>query len=44
LANYLSAEEINQFRQSGTGIYSVTVYADKLLKEKTCCEPGCCSN
>jgi arsenite methyltransferase len=44
LSNYLSAEEINQFKQSGTGIYSITVYADKPLKEKACCEPGCCSN
>lgn len=44
LANYLSAEEINQFKQSGTGIYSITVYADKPLNEKECCAPGCCSN
>jgi arsenite methyltransferase len=44
LANYLSADEINQFKQSGTGIYSITVYADKPLTEKSCCDSGCCSN
>jgi SAM-dependent methyltransferase len=39
LANYLTADEIVQFKQSGTGIYSITVYA-----EKPCCDPakGCC--
>ncbi|UYQ95786.1 arsenite methyltransferase [Chitinophaga horti] len=37
LSGYLSPEEINQFRNGSTGIYSVTVYA-----EKPCCEPGCC--
>jgi ubiquinone/menaquinone biosynthesis C-methylase UbiE len=41
LANYLSAEEIAAFRQSGTGIYSVTVYAEK-PKDAACCAPGCC--
>jgi len=44
LANYLSAEDIDKFKKSGTGIYSITVYADKPLKEKACCEPGCCGN
>lgn len=29
LAQYLSKDEIQQFRQSGTGIFSVTVYAEK---------------
>jgi len=39
LGNYLSAEEIGQFKASGTGIFSITVYA-----EKPCCDPagGCC--
>lgn len=39
LADYLSPEEITAFKNSGTGIYSITVYA-----EKPCCEPGagCC--
>lgn len=45
LANYLSAEEIARFKQSGTGIYSLTVYGEKPVKaEKApCCAPGCCS-
>jgi SAM-dependent methyltransferase len=41
LSTYLSAEEIAQFRQSGTGIVSVTVYAEK-PKDAACCAPGCC--
>ncbi len=41
LNNYLSTEEIDQFRSSGTGIYSVTVFAQK---PDNCCTPGsgCC--
>jgi arsenite methyltransferase len=34
LRNYLSEEEVKEFRQSGAGIYSVTVYA-----EVSCCGP-----
>ena len=42
LAAYLSAEEIKAFRDSGTGIVSITVYAEK--PKDACCEPGsgCC--
>lgn len=42
LKNYLSAEEISAFRQSGVGILSITVYAEK--PKDACCEPGagCC--
>ncbi len=43
LANYFSQEEISSFKKSNTGIYSITVYAEKPGKEKTCCEPGCCN-
>jgi ubiquinone/menaquinone biosynthesis C-methylase UbiE len=41
LRNYLSEEELSAFHQSGTGIYSITVYAEK---PKDCCAPGsdCC--
>jgi SAM-dependent methyltransferase len=42
LINYLSEDEIRQFKTSGTGIYSITVFAEKA--KETCCEPGCCSN
>ncbi|HEY4149803.1 MAG TPA: arsenite methyltransferase [Chitinophagaceae bacterium] len=45
LSGYLSAEEIIRFKQSGTGIYSITVYAEKPVKaeKEACCAPGCCS-
>jgi len=42
LSQYLGAEEIAAFRASGTGIYSITVYAEK-PKAEACCAPGCCS-
>lgn len=39
LLKYISVEEAEQWKNSGVGIYSVTVYA-----EKPCCAPGsgCC--
>ncbi|HUQ97626.1 MAG TPA: arsenite methyltransferase [Chitinophagaceae bacterium] len=39
LQNYLSQSEISDFKKSGVGIFSITVYA-----EKPCCAPGsgCC--
>jgi ubiquinone/menaquinone biosynthesis C-methylase UbiE len=42
LSKYLTAEEILQFRNSSTGIYSITVYAEKPA-QSACCEPGCCN-
>lgn len=41
LDKYLSADEIETFKNSGTGIYSVTVFAKKADGE-ACCAPGCC--
>lgn len=41
LANYLDATEITAFRNSSTGIYSITVYAEKPA-DAVCCAPGCC--
>jgi SAM-dependent methyltransferase len=40
LSTYLSAQEIADFKSSGTGIYSITVFARK----PNCCIPGsgCC--
>lgn len=40
LSNYLSAEEIKAFKESTTGIFSITVFARK----PDCCTPGsgCC--
>jgi SAM-dependent methyltransferase len=44
LGNYLSAQDIEAFKSSGTGIYSITVYAEKPAGEKEpCCGPGCCN-
>jgi ubiquinone/menaquinone biosynthesis C-methylase UbiE len=40
LKNYVTEQEIKDFRNSGVGIYSITVFA----KKDTCCAPnsGCC--
>jgi arsenite methyltransferase len=45
LLQYLSAEQIEVFKKSGTGIRSITVYAEKPLSEekKSCCGPDCCN-
>ncbi|HMJ47020.1 MAG TPA: arsenite methyltransferase [Ferruginibacter sp.] len=45
LLNYLSVEEMEAYKNSGTKISSITVYAEKPGKEnKNCCLPGssCC--
>lgn len=43
LIQYLSDEQLTLLKQSGTGIRSITVYAEKPSQEKpACCEPGCC--
>ena len=42
LSQYLNTEEIRSFKSGGTGIYSVTVYAEKQKEEKACCGPDCC--
>lgn len=44
LKQYLSEEQLAAFKQSGTGIRSITVYAEKLTEEKkACCGPECCN-
>ena len=41
---WFTKEEIESFRNSNTGIYSITVYAEKPITEtKTCCGPDCCN-
>jgi ubiquinone/menaquinone biosynthesis C-methylase UbiE len=40
LSAYLSAEELEAFKKGNTGIYSITVFAQK---PEACCAPGCCS-
>lgn len=41
LSGYLSDPEISDFKNSGSGIYSITVYAEK-PETKSCCGPDCC--
>ncbi|MEO8404760.1 MAG: arsenite methyltransferase [Chitinophagaceae bacterium] len=43
LSNYLSPEQIAEFQNSSTGIYSITVFAQKPITDQACCMPGCCS-
>jgi SAM-dependent methyltransferase len=45
LAEYLNAEEIDEYKRGNVRIISITVYAEKPSKdERKCCEPGsgCC--
>ena len=43
LKQYLSDEQLADFKSSGTGIRSITVYAEKPVDEKeSCCGPDCC--
>ena len=39
LKDYLAPDEIVEFQNGQTGIFSVTVYAEKPVN---CCAPGCC--
>lgn len=39
LEEYLNAEQLEAFKASDTGIFSITVYAEKSI----CCAPGCCN-
>jgi len=40
LKNYLSAEAMEEFKSGKSGIFSITVYAEK---GEACCGPGCCN-
>jgi len=40
LRNYLSESELAEFKQTQSGIFSLTIYAEK---PKTCCGPDCCN-
>lgn len=42
LINYLNEQEINDFKNGNTGIFSITVYAEKPLSEKVCTPGGGC--
>ncbi|MGV3529724.1 MAG: arsenite methyltransferase [Flavisolibacter sp.] len=43
LGEYLSPEQIAAFKNSGSGIRSITVYAEKPTDEKACCGTDCCN-
>lgn len=46
LQKYMSKQEIEEYKNSGSGMYSITVYADK-SEEGSCCdssETGCCGS
>jgi len=42
LSKYLNTAELAAFKTGQTGIFSVTVYAEK-PEEEACCAPGCCN-
>jgi arsenite methyltransferase len=39
LKDYLTADQMQEFNSGKTGIFSITVYAEK---PENCCAPGCC--
>jgi arsenite methyltransferase len=41
LLHYVTEAELNTFKSGETGIFSITVYAEK---PDACCAPGCCGN
>lgn len=44
LNNYLDTQELTEFKKGKTGIFSITVYAEKPVAEKSaCCGPDCCN-
>jgi arsenite methyltransferase len=40
LENHMDEQGISDFKAGKTGIFSITVYAEK---KESCCEPGCCN-
>jgi arsenite methyltransferase len=47
LSAYLSKEEFEHYKSGASGIYSITVYAEKpasVDKKENCCGPDCCQN
>jgi SAM-dependent methyltransferase len=41
LSNYLNSQQMEEYKASETGIFSITVYAEKL--KEACCGPDCCN-
>ncbi|MGC8749554.1 arsenite methyltransferase [Hydrotalea sp.] len=42
LLNYLTPQQVADFKNGNSGIYSITVFAQKPKQEAACCAPGCC--
>ncbi|MGN7720598.1 arsenite methyltransferase [Chitinophaga sp. 22620] len=42
LEKYLDAQELEAFKHGSTGIYSITVYAEKPAEKAACCGTDCC--
>jgi len=42
LSKYLNETELSEFKNGKTGIFSITVYAEK-PEAKACCGPDCCN-
>lgn len=42
LLKYFNARELDKFKKSGSGVYSIIIYADK-LDEGSCCETTSCA-
>jgi arsenite methyltransferase len=40
LKNYMNETEMENFKAGNTGIFGITVYAEKA---KSCCGPDCCN-
>ena len=43
LLRYLSQDEVNLFRNSNTRLLSITLFGEKPVEKKSCCDPECCS-
>ena len=47
LSVYLDSAELEKYRSGDSGVYSITVYAEKPgadADKESCCAPGCCTN
>jgi len=43
LGNYLDSTQLENFKSGNTGIFSITVHAEKPKGDKACCGPDCCN-
>ena len=43
LRRYLNDDEIKQYKESGAGVFSITVYAEKGIVKADCCDSTCCN-